>query len=223
MATRTCCCSCPGSSATFSSVPWAGYALGNERRAFRMSAVPRPLRPREAWASAQPAAAAMPAAVLEQAPARIRTSAAIAEGRHCTGSRGCYGWMPQLFCLRPLAFRGGWLRSSKPLGSAARCSSGIWCTQKRSPWPSTRRDIFPGLSLCCRSSTPANCLWLDLVPSIHEPQGAPKQRTHNCVRVRRTCWATLRQAAEPALEPNCCGRRDEGRIVQMGIVLHWFS
>ena len=171
-----------------------------------MSAAPRPLRPREAWARAQPAAAAMPAAVLTQAPARSRNSAAIAEGRHCTGSRGCHGWVPQLFCLRPLAFRGGWLRSSKPLGSAAPRSSGFWCTQKRSPWPSTPRDIFPGLSWCFRSSYPANCLLLDQLPSIHEPQGAPKQVAQEIASVRRrTCRAA---GCTGFLSQNCCGRRD---------------
>ena len=165
-----------------------------------------PLRPRVALARAHPAGAAMPAAVLEQAPARIRTSAAIAEGRHCKGSLGVHGRAPQPSCLGPLAFRGRWLRSSRPQGSAT-CSSRIWCTQKRSPWTATRRDNPLGSSWCCRTSHLANGLLLDLGPSMAEPQGAPKQGTQEFVPVRRrTCWATLRQAAEQALEPNCCGR-----------------
>jgi len=43
-----------------------------------------------------------------------------------------------------------------------------------------------------------------------EPQGAPKQGTQDIVPVRRrTCRATLRQAAEQALEPNGCGENKE--------------
>jgi hypothetical protein len=150
-----------------------------------MTAAPMPLRPRVALARAHPAAAAMPPAVLEQAPARIRTSAAIAEGRRCTGSRGCYGRVPQPFCLRPPAFLCGWLRSNRPLGPEAPWASGIWCTRKRSPWPSSRRDIFPSLPWCFRSSNLTNRLLLHLVPSIHEPQGAPKQGAQEMLPVRR--------------------------------------
>ena len=195
-------------------------AQGPERIVFRMNAAPMPLRPRVALARAHTAGARMPAADQEQAPARIRTSAAIAEGRHCKGSLGVHGRAPQPSCLGPLAFRGRWLRSSRPQGSAT-CSSRIWYTQKRSPWTATRRDNPLGSSWCCRTSHLANGLVLDLGPSMAEPQGAPKQGTQEFVPVRRrTCWATLRQAAEQALEPNCCGRNKK---VQMGIGLHWFS